>query len=324
MDIYRLSFLIAAVVGVPLVLFAYIVLSDFAIRRLPGATPGRIRPWLWVGPALLLVAIFLVYPGIATIWISLIDPHTQQFSGLSNYAQVLGDNQTLIAIRNNILWLVLYTGLVLLFGVILAVLADRVPYEGVVKGLIFMPMAISFVAAGVIWKFMFNYQPPGLPQTGTLNAFLSLFHINPIAWLIDQRFNNFALILVGVWVWTGFALVIISAALKAIPAELLEAARVDGANEFQVFGRVIVPLLAPTLTVIATTLIIFALKAFDVVYVMTNGNYNTTILALRMYQELFTVRNPGRSSAVAIILLIAVIPVLAFNLRRFQAQEATR
>jgi alpha-glucoside transport system permease protein len=223
MDLQRLSFLIAAVVGVPLVLFAYIVLSDFAIRRLPGRAPARIRPWLWVGPALILVAIFLVYPGIATIWISLIDPHTQQFSGLSNYAQVLGDNATLVAIRNNILWLVLYTGLVLLFGVILAVLADRVPYEGVVKGLIFMPMAISFVAAGVIWKFMFNYQPPGLPQTGTLNAILSVFHINPIAWLIDQRFNNFALILIAVWGATGFAMVILSAALKGIPDVSLDA-----------------------------------------------------------------------------------------------------
>ena len=218
-----------------------------------------------------------------------------------------------------------WAGLVLVFGLILAVLADRVPYEGPVKSLIFMPMAISFVAAGVIWRFMFSYQPPGQPQTGTLNAiWTSVFQQSPVAWLIDHRVNNFALIFAAVWVWTGFAMVITSAALKGIPPELLEAARVDGATELQVFFRVTVPLLAPTLTVIGTTLVIFALKAFDLVYVMTGGFYDTDVMARRMYGEMFNNQNFGTSAAIAMLLLLAVVPVLIFNLRRFQFQEAIR
>jgi alpha-glucoside transport system permease protein len=324
-DVERLTYLLVAIIGVPLVLAGYIVLADMGVERLPDRVRLAVRPWIWVGPALALVAAFLVYPSIATVWISLLSPDGLQFVGLSNYAHILTDNSVVIAIRNNVYWLVLYTGAVLLLGLILAVLADRVPYEGPVKTLFFMPMAISFVAASVIWRFMYAYRPPGVTQIGTLNAvWTSLLHQQPIPWLIDQRVNNFALIFVAVWIWTGFAMVITSAALKGIPSELVEAARVDGANEFQVFVRIIVPLLAPTLTVIGTTLVIFALKAFDIVYVMTNGAYETDVLARRMYQEMFANRNFGRSGAIAVILLLAVVPVLLFNLRRFRFQEAIR
>lgn len=325
MNLDWIPYLIGAVVGVPVVLVLYILGTDWVIRRLPDDLQPRARPWLWVGPALILVTGFLIYPTIATAWISLLSKDGTRFVGLSNFAQVLSDNSVLIAIRNNIYWLVFYTGLVLVFGVILAVMADRVPYEGPVKSLIFMPMAISFVAAGVIWRFMFSFQPPGAPQTGTLNAvWTSIFQQQPIAWLIDHRINNFALIFAAVWIWTGFAMVIISAALKGIPPELTEAARVDGATELQVFFRITVPLLAPTLTVIGTTLVIFALKAFDIVYVMTGGLYDTDVMARRMYGEMFNNLNFGTSAAIAMILLLAVIPVLVFNLRRFQVQEAIR
>jgi alpha-glucoside transport system permease protein len=320
-----IPYLIGAVVGVPIVLVLYILGTDWLIRRFPDAAHPRIRPWVWVAPALLLVAALLIYPMIATAVRSLQSRDGSAFVGLSNYVHVLTDNSVLISIRNNALWLVVYTGAVLIFGLILAVLADRVPYESAVKSLIFMPMAISFVAAGVIWRFMFSYQPPGAPQTGTLNAvWTGILQQGPVAWIIDGRVNNFALIFAAVWVWTGFAMVITSAALKGIPPELLEAARVDGANELQVFFRITVPLLAPTLTVIGTTLVIFALKAFDIVYVMTNGNFGTNVMALRMYQEMFNNFNFGTASAIAIILLLAVIPVLVFNLRRFQFQEAIR
>jgi alpha-glucoside transport system permease protein len=322
-----LPYLVGAVIGVPAVLVLYIVGTDWLIRRLPPATHPRIRPWVWVAPALILVAALLIYPMIATAWISLLSKDGTRFVGLANFANVLSDNSVLIAIRNNILWLVFYTGLVLIFGLILAVMADRVPYESGVKSLIFMPMAISFVAAGIIWKFMYSYQPklPGVAQTGTLNAvWTSLFQQQPIAWLIDHRINNFALIFAAVWIWTGFAMVITSAALKGIPPELMEAARVDGATELQVFFRITIPLLAPTLTVIGTTLVIFALKAFDIVYVMTGGLYETDVMARRMYGEMFNNSNFGTSAAIAMLLLIAVIPVLVFNLRRFQFQEAIR
>jgi alpha-glucoside transport system permease protein len=324
-DVQRIVFLLGAVIGVPLVIVGYIVLTDVGVRRLPHRVQPRVRPWLWVGPALVLVTAMLVYPSIATFWISLLSRDGTQFVGLDNYLRVLSDSSVLMAIRNNVSWIVFYTGAVLLFGLILAVLADRVPYESPIKSLFFMPMAISFVAAGVIWKFMYSFEPAAATQTGTLNAvWTGILRQDPIAWLIDRRVNNWALIFVAVWIWTGFSMVITSAALKGIPMELLEAARVDGARELQVFRRIIVPLLMPTLTVIGTTLVIFALKAFDIVYVMTNGLYDTDVMARRMYGEMFTNQNFGRSGAIAVILLLAVVPVLIFNLRRFRFQEAIR
>jgi alpha-glucoside transport system permease protein len=323
----QLPVLLVVIVMVPAVLAGYIVAFELLIRRLPPARQPSVRPWVWVGPALIFVAVFLVYPTLGTILVSVQDKQGN-FIGLANYQQVLADfpiGDGWISIRDNLYWLVFYTGFVLLFGVLLAVLTDRVAYETPVKSLIFMPMAISFVAMAVIWKFMYLYQPPGVPQTGTMNFLLtSLFHAQPITWLQDKRVNNFALILAAIWGQTGFAMVILSAALKGIPGELLEAARVDGAGEVTIFRRVIFPLMMPTVTVVGTTLVIFSLKAFDVVYVMTQGNYDTNVLANKAYLELFTAFNKGRSGAVAVLLLLAVIPVLIFNVRQFRAVEARR
>ena len=206
-------------------------------------------------------------------------------------------------------------------GLLVAVLTDRVPYESVAKAIVFLPMAISFVAAGVIWKFMYDYRPPGLPQTGTLNAVVTAVGAQPRAWLIDAPGNNFALIAVAVWTWVGFCTVILSAGLKGIAPEILEAARVDGASEWLIFRHVIVPLMSPTIAVVATTMVIFALKAFDIVYVMTNGNYDTEVIANRMYKEMFNFRHFGRAAAIAVVLLAAIVPVMWFNVGRFRAQE---
>src|SRR5579859_2115635 len=288
--------LLAVVLGVPAVLVAYIVGGEYLVRRLPDKNRPQVRPWIWVGPALVLVTGFLLLPAIATI-IQSFETNNGSFIGLQNYASQLADfpsGGAWIAIRNNvIIWLIFYTLFTLAFGLVLAVLFDRVPYETVVKSLIFMPMAISSVALGVIWKFMYSYQPPGAPQTGTMNAVVTFFHHDPVAWLQDQWpngvgvLNNLALVGAATWGITGFSLVILSAALKGIPGELLEAARVDGAGELTVFRRVIFPLMMPTIVVVGTTLVIFALKAFDVVYVMTNGNYGTDVLAFRMYKLLY-------------------------------------
>jgi alpha-glucoside transport system permease protein len=329
----QLPTLLAVVIGVPAVLAGYIVLGEFLVRRLPDGVRPSVRPWIWVGPALLFVALFLVYPVFGTVYRSLLagkDAPGGAFVGLRNYASVLTLNNfpnggVWIAIRDNVYWLIFYTILALLFGLLLAVLTDRVPYETPVKSLIFMPMAISFTALAIIWRFMFSYQPPGAPQTGTLNAILTgLFHAPPITWVQDERVNNFALIGAAVWGITGFVMVILSASLKGIPGELLEAARVDGAGELTIFRRVIFPLLMPTITVVGTTLVIFALKAFDIVYVMTAGNYHTDVLANTMYKTLYLAQNFANSSAIAVILLIAVIPVLIFNLRQFRAVESRR
>ena len=325
--------LLAVILGVPAVLVGYIFGAEFLVRRLPDKNRPQVRPWIWVGPALLLVACFLFIPAVATFVQSFEDNHGN-LVGFQNYANQLGGfpgGGAWIAIRNSIIvWLVVYMVLVLTFGLIMAVLFDRVGYETFVKSLIFMPMAISSVASGVIWKFMYWYQPAGAPQTGTMNALVTFFHHDPVAWLQDQWpnglsiLNNLALITVATWGMTGFSMVILSAALKGIPGELLEAARVDGAGEITIFRRVIFPLMMPTIVVVATTLVIFAIKVFDVPYVMTNGLYNTDVLALRMYNLLYLSHNNAAASAVAIVLLIAVIPVLVFNVRQFRAVEARR
>jgi len=320
--------LIGVIVLVPAVLAAYIVGGEFLVRRLPDKARPAVRPWIWVGPALAFVTAFLVLPTVGTLISSFENHDGNMFVGLLNYQRQLTDFPTggaWIAIRNNIYWLLLYTFFVLFFGLILAVIFDRVPYESFVKSLVFLPMAISSVALGVIWKFMYWYQPPGAPQTGTLNAILvNWFHQAPKTWLTDTSVNNFAIIAAAIWGITGFSMVILSAALKGIPADLLEAARVDGAGEITIFRRVIFPLMMPTVVVVGTTLVIFALKAFDIVYVMTSGNFGTDVLANRMYKLLFLSGNPGGASAVAVVLLIAVIPVLIFNLRQFQAVESRR
>lgn len=320
--------LIGVIVLVPAVLAGYIVGFEFLVRRLPDAARPAVRPWIWVGPALAFVTAFLVLPTIGTLISSFENHDGTAFVGFLNYQRQLSDFPTggaWVAIRNNIYWLVLYTLFVLFFGLILAVLFDRVPYESVVKSLVFLPMAISSVALGVIWKFMYWYQPEGAPQTGTLNAILvNWFHQAPKTWLTDTSVNNFAIIAAAIWGITGFSMVILSAALKGIPADLLEAARVDGAGEITIFRRVIFPLMMPTVVVVGTTLVIFALKVFGEVYVMTAGNFGTDVLANRMYKLLYISDNPGGASAVAVILLIAVIPVLIFNLRQFRAVEARR
>ncbi len=281
-------------------------------------------PWLYVGPTLLLLGVYLVYPIIGTIYYSFFDQRSEHFIGLANYKWALMAKIMHTAVRNNILWLIFFTLFVVGFGLLLAVLADRVRYESPLKSIIFLPMAISFVGAGVIWKFVYAFRPKGAPQIGLLNAIITTLGGQPVGWLINRNINNFALIAVGIWVWTGFCMVILSAAYKGIPRELLEAARVDGATEWQTFLHVTLPLMVPTIAVVTTTMIINVLKVFDIVYVMTNGNFGTEVLANRMYREMFNFRNYGRASAIAVILLLAIVPVMLINVRRFQEEESSR
>ena len=322
----RLITAIVVVIGVPAVLAGYIIATEQALKVFPQHWKPRIRPWLWLFPALALLFVFLVYPTIGTIIRSFQDQTGSKFVGLDNFVWFFNDPGTLGALKNNVLWLIFLTLFTVGLGLLIAILVDRVRYESFAKSVIFIPLAISSVAAGVIWKFMFYYQPPGEPQTGTLNAVLAPLGVGPVAWLTvtDFSLNTFALIFVTTWVWTGFCMVIISAALKGISPELLEAARVDGATEVQVFRRITLPLLLPTLAVVSTTMIITALKAFDIVYVMTGGDLDTEVIANSMYKELFNFNDFGRGSAIAVVLLLAIVPIMAVNVRRFQAQEAIR
>jgi alpha-glucoside transport system permease protein len=320
----RLLMALVVVVGVPAATVGYVALVESLVRLLPQRFRNNVRPWLWVGPAVLLLAVYLIYPTLNTLYLSFFNANSTSYVGWANYRYVFTDSGVITSLRNNGLWLVFLTGLTVTFGLLFAVLFDKVRYEAVAKALIFLPMAISFVAAGVIWKLMYDYQPPTFAQTGTLNGIAAAFGADPVPWLINRPENNFALILVGVWVWTGFALVILSAGLKGIPAEILEAAKVDGANGWQSLTKVTIPMMGSTIAVVATTMIIFALKAFDVVYVMTNGNFGTDVIANRMYKEMFNYSHFGRAGAIAMILLLAIVPVMLFNIRRFREQEAIR
>jgi alpha-glucoside transport system permease protein len=293
--------------------------------------------WLWLLPALVFIIIFLVYPVIDTLRLSFMNSDSSSYVGFKNYAFVFTNRATQDALLNNILWLTLFTLLAVGLGVLLAVLTGRVRYESTAKAFIFIPMAISFVAAAVIWKFVYAYSPEGFTQIGLVNAVGSGLNLPPQAWLIEQKIaytsqllptplhtNNFSLVAVGVWMWTGFAMVILSAGLKGIPSEVIEAARVDGASEWQIFWRIILPILSPTIAVVATTLIIQALKKFDIVWVMTAGNFNTDVVATFMYKEMFNYRDFGRAGALAVILLVAILPIMLINIRRFRSQEKNR
>ncbi len=282
------------------------------------------HPWLYTGPALILLGFFLVYPSIETIIISFYGPNSKQFVGFANYIYAFTNHTMLIAFRNNAIWLAVFTMFTVSFGLIIAVLVDRVRYERIAKSFIFLPMAISMVGASVIWKFMYAYKPAGTAQIGLLNEIVTLFHGNPIAWLIRSPWNTLALIAIGVWIWTGFCMVVLSAALKNIPKQLTEAARIDGANEWQIFLRITLPLLWPTVAVVTTTMIVFVLKIFDIVYVMTNGNFSTDVIANIMYKRAFLFGNYGQGSAISVILLILIVPMMWINIRRFRGQMEMR
>jgi alpha-glucoside transport system permease protein len=321
----RLFTAIVVVVGIPAVLVGYIYVTELGLRLLPARFRDPVRPWFWLAPALILLTVFLIAPTVLTIIKSFQNNAGTEFVGLDNFGWFFGTEDSLIALRNSFLWVVFLTTFCVGLGLLIAVLVDRVRYESLAKSVIFVPLAISMVAAGVIWRFMYATEPPGQPQTGVLNGILAVFGVDPVPWLtIDTlAFNTILLIVVMTWMWTGFAMVILSAALKGISAELLEAARVDGATEWRVFRHITFPLLVPTIAVVATTIIITALKAFDIVYTMTNGAFDTDNIALLQYKEL-SIPEFGRSSAVAVVLLLAIIPIMAANINRFRAQEAVR
>jgi alpha-glucoside transport system permease protein len=320
----RLLLGLVVVFGVPALTVLYAFLAEFLLGRMSNNVSRRLRPWFWIGPALLLLMVYLVYPTIQTIILAFQNANSTQNVGFENFRYAFTNPGMLSAFRNNLMWLLLYPTITLLVALLVAVLADRVRYEGMVKAVVFIPMAISFVAAGVIWKLMYEFRPARADQIGTVNAIIDLFGGAPRPLLISYPSNNFWLILIGVWMYVGFATVILSAGLKSIPVELLEASRIDGANEWQIFRNITLPLLSSTIAVVATTMIISVLKIFDIIYVMTLGNFQTEVIAVRMYKELFTFHHLGRASAIATLLLLLTIPVMVLNIRRFTAQEDLR
>jgi alpha-glucoside transport system permease protein len=308
---------------------------------------GRVIPWFYLAPALLLMSFFIVYPMLNTFNLSLLNKDGTDTAAAAcrdgepcwgtfeNYRYALTAELDLSSPKsawtsfwassygNNIKWVVLMVSGTVSLGMLMAVLADRVRYESIAKAIIFMPMAISFVGAGVIWKFVYSFGTSQV-QIGLLNAIVTSLGFDPIAWLATPQINTLALIVVGVWIWTGFSMTILAAALAGVPEELLEAARIDGANEFRVFRQITIPLIMPTIIVVVTTMVINVLKLFDLVYVMTGGNFGTDVIANRMYSEMYVSFNPGRGTAVSVVLIILIIPFIYLNIRRFLEQEAMR
>ena len=305
-------------------------------QQIPGIMrQGRLTPWLYLLPALLVMTTFIVYPGLNTFYLSLRNNANTDWASdnclsgapcwgvFENYRYALASEIMQTAFLNNLKWIMLMVSGTVLLGLLIAVLADRVRYEALAKAIIFLPMAISFVGAGVIWKFVYDFGS-GQVQIGLLNALVTALGGKPVSWLTVPQVNTIALIVVGVWMWTGFCMTILAAALKGVSTEILEAARVDGASEWAVFWKIMVPQILPTITVVITTMIINVLKIFDIVYVMTGGNYGTEVIANRMYIEMYTSFKPGRAAAIAIVLIAVIVPAMIFNIRRFREQEATR
>ena len=307
---------LALVVGVGGIWMVYIGASA-VVGLLSPRWQGRILPWVFVIPAMVLLTFYLVYPTIGTI----ITSFTVQTDGdpLANYKQ-LTSPLFLAIIRNNIIWLIVGTGGTVLLGLLFAGLFDRVRRESLAKTFIFLPLAISFVGASVIWRFMYEWKPAGKPQIGTVNAVWTALGQDPVRWVQEQPINTFALIFIFIWLQTGFAMVVLSAAIKGVSTEVIEAARLDGASERQLFLRVVVPIIRGSIITVATTIAIVDLKVFDIIYVMTGGRNGTDVIANRMFQEFYEFFNDGRAAALATLLFLAVLPVMFVNVRNMRRQ----
>ena len=304
-----------------------------AARRARGPeAPNYGAAILFLLPAAILLVVFLLYPALYTILLSFNRGRNgvfEQWVGLDNYTRLFADPDFLNlgtfppsgALWNNVLWIVFYTSIVIFLGLIIAVVAARVRYESVVKAIVFIPMAIAATALAVIWKFV--YAPDA--NIGLLNALLGTVGIAPISWLGDEGLVNFALIAVGIWGSVGFATVILSAAVKSIPAEVIESARVEGATERQIFFRMILPMVSLPISVLAVTLVVNVIKLFDLIYVMTGGGPGkaSRVIAFTMYQQAFQAGQYGYGSAVAVVMLVVLIPIMIYNVRRFRTGSVT-
>jgi len=305
---------VALVLGVGGIWLFYAGLNWLAERFSP-ETRKRVLPWVFVGPALVLLTVYLVFPAVSTVIMSLTED-----DGIGNYGKVLTNPDMLVILRNNLVWLVVGVAGAVGLGLLIAGLLDRIKHESVAKTFIFLPMAISLVGASAIWRFVYAWRPEGANQIGVLNAIWTSLGGEPVLWLQQEGINTFLLIVILIWVQTGFAMVVLSAAIKGVPTEIIEAAALDGANERQKFLRIIVPMIKGSLTMVTVTTAIVVLKVFDIVNVTTGGNFGTDVIANQMIRQLFQFRNFGQAAVLAVILFIAVLPLLIYNVRTMRRQ----
>ncbi|MEO1640941.1 MAG: sugar ABC transporter permease [Pseudomonadota bacterium] len=297
---------------------------DKVLFRPEGPNAGRninranmIRPWIFLFPAILALGLYLAYPVFATLRLSFLERlpgNEYAFVGFENYTKMFAEPKFVEAMINNVLWLVVVPAAATGFGLLAAQLTDRLSWGNIAKSIVFMPMAISFVGAAVIFKLIYEARPEDVAQIGILNHLYLLFGgSEPQQWLQIPFWNNFFLMAVLIWIQTGFAMVILSAALRGIPEETVEAAIIDGANPFQIFFKIKIPQIMSTIVVVWTTITIATLKVFDIVFAMTNGQWETQVLANYMYDKLFRANDWGMGSAAAMIIMLMVTPILVWN-----------
>jgi len=315
----------ADVVAAVLIFFAVLLVIFFAAGRAAGrlARPATIVAFL--GPAILLLLVGLVLPALRTIVLSVENDDSTSFIGAKNFQWAFTTDTIHQVLANTLLWIIVAPVLATLLGLAMAVLVDRLRNQSVYKSLIFMPMAISFVGASIIWKFVYDARDPSLPQIGLLTQIALWLGVkHPPNWILDFPLNNFLLVVIMIWVQTGFAMVVLSAAIKAIPTDILEAVRIDGAQAGQTFFYVTVPMIRNTLIVVLTTVMITTLKVFDIVRTMTGGNFGTQVLANEMYSQSFVQFNNGRGAALAVILFVAVLPLVGYNIVQLRRDRGIR
>ena len=319
--------LLAIVGGVGAALLLFWILNKL-VEMLPAKWEERIKPWVFIGPAVVAIGLFLVYPAIRTFILSFANAQSTAWVGTENYTDLLSSSDFRQTLYNTLLWIAVVPVATVAIGLGVAVLADRLgpQSEKLSKSIIFLPMAISGVGQATIWRFIYEARPAGEPQIGLQNAVWTALGFDPVAWLqvSTLHFNSFLLMVILIWAQVGFSMVLLSAAVKGVPVDTLEAARIDGANERQIFFRVIIPQIWATVITVFITVLISVMKIFDVVYVMTNGNFNTDVIAVRFFNELFRNGNNGRASAIVVMLMIAVLPVIIYQVRHFRAEEAAR
>ncbi len=313
-------YIFAGIVSIILYYHLANFLLDFFTKK--NSNDSSIRALIFIAPAFFILIVFILYPVFETIRLSFFDKFGREFVGINNYIWAFNDPGFRRGILNNLGWLLIVPTLSTFFGLIIANLADRIWWGTIAKSIIFMPMAISFVGAGVIWKFVYDYRGPGDTQIGFLNAIIVSFGFEPQAWITIPIWNNLFLMAIMIWIQTGLAMVIFSAALRSIPKEMLEAARLDGASEFKIFTSIIIPYLEQTILVIWTIITILVLKIFDIILAMTNGQWQTEVLANLMYDWMFRGGgDSGRGSVFAIVIMIGVIPIMLWNIYRHKEEQ---
>ncbi|PPK94678.1 alpha-glucoside transport system permease protein [Kineococcus xinjiangensis] len=310
---------------IALVAFAAVIAVILFLARTFGErNGGRGTAWAFMAPVVLLLSVGLVFPALMTVYQSFLDARGDNFVGLANYATIFTSPDQLTVLRNTVLWVVLTPFVSTAIGLIYALLVNGARLEAPAKALIFLPMAISFVGAAIIWKFVYEFRPlqGNVQQIGLVNQIIVWLGGEPVQLLIESPLNTVLLIVILIWIQAGFAMTVLSAAIKAIPDEIIEAARLDGVGVVQMFRFVTLPTIRPAVVVVLTTIGIATLKIFDIVQVMTGGQFNTSVIANEFYSQTFRSDNQGLGAALAVLLFLLVIPIVAYNVRHLRSSEA--